>query len=226
VKKSRGSQLDTLGIKLSNFLPLNDMLFKNLPVEVIPDFWLLPAFVETASLLVDIENIAEQSPFRYMQVARGSYMKVAMTNCGNFGWTSSTRGYRYDALDSQGPVPKAWPTMPSRFKEVASNTAKAVGWEDFQPDACLVNRYENAAGMGLHQDKDEKDLRQPIVSVSIGAACKFIIGGLTRQSPTRSITLNDGDVLIWGKSARLVFHGVRPLIKGLTRYNLTMRKAF
>jgi DNA oxidative demethylase len=225
VKKSRDSQLDTLGINSRNFLPLNDMLFQNSPVQVIPDFWLLPAFVETAALLIDIENIAQQSPFRFMQVPRGSYMKVAMTNCGNFGWTSSTRGYKYDALDSQGLISKAWPIMPHRFKQLAGDAARQVGWEKFEPDACLVNRYENAAGMGLHQDKDEKDLEHPIVSVSIGATCKFIVGGLTRQSPTRSITLNDGDVLVWGKRSRLVFHGVRPLQKGLIRYNITMRKA-
>jgi DNA oxidative demethylase len=176
-------------------------------------------------LIAEIEFIAKQSPFRFMQVARGNYMKVAMTNCGDFGWTSSCGGYRYDAQDRQGLTPKAWPPMPNRFEQIASEAAKAVGWAYVRPDACLVNRYENGAGMGLHQDKDERDLNNPIVSVSIGASCKFIVGGLNRQSPTRSVLLSDGDVLIWGKSARLVFHGVRALKEGLTRYNLTMRKA-
>jgi DNA oxidative demethylase len=201
------------------------MLFKHPPIEVIPDFWLLPAFVETPPLIAEIENIAKQSPFRFMQVAKGNYMKVAMTNCGTFGWTSSTNGYRYDDKDRQELLPRAWPAMPHRFKKIASDAAQAVGWEYVAPDACLVNRYENGAGMGLHQDKDENDLTNPIVSVSIGASCKFIVGGFARQNPSRSITLNDGDVLIWGKTARLVFHGVRPIKDGLTRYNLTMRKA-
>jgi DNA oxidative demethylase len=201
------------------------MLFKDSPVEVVPDFWLLKAFVETTPLVTEIEKIAQQSPFRFMPVARGNYMKVAMTNCGDFGWTSSTSGYRYDDMDRQGLLPKAWPSMPHRFKQIANDAALAVGWEYAAPNACLVNRYENGAGMGLHQDKDEHDLNIPIVSVSIGASCKFIVGGLTRQSPTYSLVLNDGDVLIWGKKARLVFHGVRPLKEGLVRYNLTMRKA-
>jgi DNA oxidative demethylase len=225
VKNARDSHLDTLGITSRNFLPLNPMLFTNPPIEVIPDFWLLPAFVTTTRLVVDIEKIATQSPFRFMQVARGSYMKVAMTNCGDYGWTSSSSGYRYDDMDRQGLVPKAWPPMPQSFKQIAKDSAQTVGWEYVAPDACLVNRYENGAGMGLHQDKDENDLNNPIVSVSIGASCKFIIGGLTRQSPTQSITLNDGDVFIWGKKARLVFHGVRPIKEGPCRYNLTMRKA-
>jgi DNA oxidative demethylase len=222
--------LDTLGITSSNFLRLNlrtnDMLFENPPVQLIPDFWLLPAFVETSALQSDIEAIADQAPFRHMQVPGGKYMKVAMTNCGQFGWISDPEGYRYSDLDPYGLIQKAWPAMPTSFRLLATDAAARTGWEHFEPDACLINRYENGAGMGLHQDKDEQDYRHPIVSVSIGATCKFMVGGLNRQAPTRTITLSDGDVLIWGKSARLVFHGVRPLGQGLTRYNLTMRKAF
>jgi DNA oxidative demethylase len=218
--------LDTLGISLSNFLRTADMLFENPPVQVIPDFWLLPAFVDTEPLLREIKTIAERAPFRHVQVPSGGYMKVAMTNCGKFGWTSSTLGYRYSAVDTSSSPPVAWPNLPTEFSQLASDAAEAVGWNGFEPDACLVNRYENAAGMSLHQDKDEQNFSHPIVSVSIGATCKFIVGGSTRQSPTKSLALNDGDVLIWGKSARLVFHGVRPLKQGLIRYNLTMRKAF
>jgi DNA oxidative demethylase len=204
---------------------INTMLFETAPLEVIHDFWLLKSFVDTTPLISEIDNIAKHSPFRHLQVPRGSYMKVAMTNCGDFGWTSSTKGYSYDPHDSQALVPKPWPLMPTHFKKIANAAAAAVEWNYVEPNACLVNRYENGAGMGLHQDKDEADLSHSIVSVSIGASCKFIVGGLTRQSPTRTLTLDDGDVLIWGKSARLVFHGVRPIKVGLTRYNLTMRKA-
>jgi DNA oxidative demethylase len=201
------------------------MLFANAPIELIPDFWLLPSFVDTTSLLIDINHVAEQAPFRHMQVPRGSFMKVAMTNCGNVGWTSSSRGYAYLPIDSSTHAKTPWPAMPSRFKALAMEASEAVGFGLFEPDACLINRYRDGAGMGLHQDKDEKDLTQPIVSVSIGDDCKFIVGGLTRQHPIKSITLSDGDVLVWGKSARLAFHGVRPLKDGLTRYNLTFRKA-
>jgi alkylated DNA repair protein (DNA oxidative demethylase) len=81
--------------------------------------------------------------------------------------------------------------------------------------------------MGLHQDKDEQDLTQPIVSVSLGSTCKFLIGGSKRSDATRSITLNDGDVLVWGGVSRLVYHGVRSMPKTAEtlRYNLTFRKA-
>jgi DNA oxidative demethylase len=201
------------------------MLFTNAPIEVIPDFWWLPSFVETKPLLVDIDIIAEQAPFRHMQVPTGGFMKVAMTNCGAVGWTSSTLGYSYSSIDRHFDSNIPWPAIPTRFKDLAAKASKAVGFGTFEPDACLINRYQNGAGMGLHRDKDERDLAQPIVSVSIGDDCKFIIGGLTRHHPSKSMTLSDGDVLVWGKSARLVFHGVRPLRLGQTRYNLTLRKA-
>jgi DNA oxidative demethylase len=199
------------------------MLFTSEPIEVRTDVWLLPHFVETSALLKEIADITAKAPLRHMQVGRGKLMSVAMTNCGDFGWTASNKGYAYRPTDPASMLP--WPAMPTLFTAVAEQAANAVNWPPFAPNACLINRYANGASMGMHQDKDEADLRQPIVSVSIGASCQFILGGLSRQSPTRSIELQNGDVLIWGKSARLVFHGVRPLAKAQERYNLTLRRA-
>jgi DNA oxidative demethylase len=113
--------------------------------------------------------------------------------------------------------------MPAAFAELGRSAAARCGFDGFAPDACLVNRYVAGAGMGMHQDRDEQDFSQPIVSVSLGAPCKFIIGGLRRNDPTRSFTLNDGDVLVWGGAARLVFHGVRPLpVDSAVRHNITL----
>lgn len=117
--------------------------------------------------------------------------------------------------------------MPNELATLAHSAAAKVGWPLFAPDACLINRYEAGAGMGLHQDKDERDLTQPIVSVSLGASCRFLMGGLKRTDPTTSVALHSGDVLVWGGASRLLFHGVRPVSKatGTLRYNLTFRKA-
>jgi DNA oxidative demethylase len=199
------------------------MLFTSGPIQVCTDVWLLSGFVETSSLLKEIANITAQAPLRRMQVGRGKTMSVAMSNCGELGWTSSNNGYAYTSIDPASAQP--WPAMPALFLSIAAQAAHAVAWAPFLPDACLVNHYVNGASMGMHQDTDEADLTQPIVSISIGASCKFILGGLTRQAPTRSIELTNGDVIIWGKSARLLFHGVRPLAKDQERYNLTLRKA-
>lgn len=192
------------------------------------DVWLLAGFVRTAELMPEIESIATGSPFRHMHVASGGTMSVAITNCGALGWVSDRRGYRYAALD---PVTRRpWPALPATFVALARAAAAAVGWPNFHPDACLVNRYAIGAALGLHQDRNEHDFAHPIVSVSIGARCTFLLGGATRSAPVRSLTLDDGDVMVWGGQARLSYHGVRRLRIDVSsaatlRYNLTFRKA-
>ncbi len=201
------------------------MLFSSPPLQLAPDFWLLSGFALSTDLRTGIDEVARSAPFRHLVVPSGKTMAVAMTNCGPLGWTSSAQGYQYLPRDPDTLQP--WPTMPQNFIHLAQEAAAAVGWPAYCPDACLVNRYAPGAGLGLHQDRDELDLRAPIVSVSIGAQCKFILGGLQRNSPTQSVDLHDGDVMVWGGRSRLVFHGVRPLPmkSAQLRFNLTFRKA-
>lgn len=98
-------------------------------------------------------------------------MSVAMTNCGELGWTTDRHGYCYSACDPL--TDKPWPALPLSFADVCRQAALAAGYENFQPDACLINRYMPGAKLSLHQDKDEPDLRAPIVSVSLGVAAIF-----------------------------------------------------
>ena len=200
------------------------MLFASAPQELAPDVWLLHGFALGRPLREAIAGVSASAAFRHGLVPSGKPMAVAMTNCGPLGWISSPAGYRYLPYDPDTQQP--WPAMPEAFSILAQQAADAAGWPGYLPDACLVNRYASGAGLGLHQDRDEHDLQAPIVSVSIGASCKFILGGMQRTSPVQSIALHDGDVMVWGGRSRLVFHGVRPLPKdsGL-RYNLTFRKA-
>lgn len=156
-------------------------------------------------------------------------MSVDMTNCGDCGWVSDRRGYRYESND---PVTgKRWASIPESFRSLARDSAAAVGFTGFDPDACLVNRYVPGAKMALHQDRDERDISQPIVSASLGLPITFMFGGPLRSDPTTRITLEHGDVVVWGASSRLFFHGVGTLraglhpITGATRINLTFRRA-
>ena len=197
-------------------------LFDTPPIAIALNVWLFRGWVNTAPLQQDIDAIAIQAPFRHMQVPGGQSMSVAITNCGDWGWVTDHTGYRYQATDPLSQKP--WPAIPLRWQTLARDAAACVGWQGFVPDACLVNRYEAGARMGLHQDKNERDYSQPIVSVSIGASCNFQVGGLRRSDAVKSIALHDGDVVVWGGDARLVYHGVRPIKAGL-RYNLTFRKA-
>lgn len=204
------------------------MLFASSALELDIDFWLLPGFSRELPLMADIAKIIASAPLRHLIVPGGKRMAVAMSNCGPLGWVSDTNGYRYSALDPFNGNP--WPAMPKRFLDLAQLAALSVGWSGFSPDACLINQYAPGAGLGLHQDKDELDHTQPIVSVSIGEPCKFILGGLHRKDPVRSVSLQHGDVMVWGGRSRLRFHGVRPLprrpeLSESYRYNLTFRKA-
>ena len=182
-----------------------------------------------ALLLNDVSLIVAQSPLRHMVTPGGFSMSVAMTNCGKLGWVTDRKGYRYATLDPDTGAP--WPVMPASFLALAAQAALEAGFADFVPDACLINQYKPGARMGLHQDKDERDFNQPIVSVSLGVPATFLLGGFERADKTVKIQLNHGDVIVWGGASRLRYHGVLPLKAGhhpafgSCRINLTFRKA-
>ncbi len=180
-------------------------------------------------LLAAFDPILKCSPFRHMETPGGFRMSVAMTNCGPLGWVSDRTGYRYDSID---PVSGShWPAMPPVFRELAAAAAETSGFPHFAPDACLINRYEPGTKLSLHQDRDEHDFRQPIVSVSLGLPAVFLFGGARRSDKTVRVPVQHGDVVVWGGPARLRYHGVAPLKDGFHpalgrfRYNLTIRKA-
>ena len=180
-------------------------------------------------LIAAIKTIIAQAPFRHLITPGGYRMSVAMTNCGAVGWVSDASGYRYDGTDPESGKP--WPAMPPLFRMLAEEAAAEAGFVGFAPDACLINRYEPGARLSLHQDRDERHLGAPIVSVSLGLSATFLFGGMKRSDPTRRYRLEHGDVVVWGGPARLAFHGVAPLadgehaLLGRKRINLTFRRA-
>ena len=187
------------------------------------------AAAEAPSLTSAIEGVIGAAPLRHMITPGGFRMSVAMTNCGAAGWVSERSGYRYDPLDPL--TGKLWPAMPDMFLSIARRAAAAGGFNGFEPDACLINRYEPGARLTLHQDKNERDYDAPIVSVSLGLPAIFLFGGLRRKDRQRRLPLTSGDVAVWGGATRLAYHGVAPLadgddpLTGRCRYNLTFRKA-
>jgi len=187
------------------------------------------ARAEADALLAGIHAVANASPFRQMVTPGGYTMSVAMTNCGGLGWTTDARGYRYAAIDPLTERP--WPVMPQAFAALCQQAATAAGYSDFQPDACLINRYLPGAKLSLHQGKDEPDLAAPIVSVSLGLPAIFQFGGIRRSDPLKRLLLEHGDVVVWGGPSRLFYHGIQPLkpgqhpATGECRYNLTFRRA-
>jgi DNA oxidative demethylase len=184
------------------------------------------------ALMQGVDAVIAAAPLRHLVTPGGQIMSVAMSNCGPLGWVSDRRGYRYSGVDPLSNKP--WPAMPAGFLALAASAASEAGFGGFTPNACLINRYEAGARMGLHQDRDEGgpagDFSAPIVSVSLGLPAVFLFGSLQRKDKTTRWPLLHGDVVVWGGPSRLAFHGVAPLkagehvVLGGRRVNLTFRQ--
>jgi alkylated DNA repair protein (DNA oxidative demethylase) len=190
----------------------------------------IPGFLDRdrqEALVEAIRSVVAESPLYTPVMPRsGQPMSVRMTNCGTLGWvTDQERGYRYQ---STHPVTgRPWPAIPGMLLDIWSETSGT----DIQPEACLVNYYGPEAKMGLHQDKDEGELSAPVVSISLGDACLFRVGGVRREERTISFRLESGDVVVIGGESRLAFHGVDRIYPGTSallkregRINLTLRR--
>lgn len=180
-------------------------------------------------ILNTLDELFARAPLRQMQIPGGGKMSAAISACGDYGWISDRRRYRYSAVDPM--TEQSWPDMPALLSHLAVQAADAAGYTDYRPDVCLLNCYETGAKMGLHQDKDELDFSAPIVSVSLGVPATFQFGGKQRTDKPVKIPLQHGDVVVWGGESRLNFHGVLTVRKafhpltGSRRFNLTFRKA-
>ncbi|HEV2100986.1 MAG TPA: DNA oxidative demethylase AlkB [Stellaceae bacterium] len=184
---------------------------------------------QAADLVGLVGEIAATAAFRHMVTPGGFRMSVAMTSCGEVGWVTDRNSYRYSPVDPM--TGRSWPAMPQLFQTLAQCSAAAAGFTGFEPDACLINRYEPGARLSPHRDEDERDLGAPVVSVSLGVPATFLFGGLSRKDRLRRLRLESGDVVVWGGPSRLVYHGVATLaeaedaLTGRCRINLTFRKA-
>jgi alkylated DNA repair protein (DNA oxidative demethylase) len=198
--------------------------------ELAPGLVHLPDFLgrDAQRDIVDaIRDVAREAPLFTPTMPRtGKPFSVRMTNCGSLGWVSDTKGgYRYQAAHPVTGAP--WPDIPARVLQVWRETSGYAS----DPEACLVNFYDAAARMGLHQDRDEAALEAPVVSISLGDTCLFRFGGATRGGGTKSVTLNSGDVVLIGGPSRLCFHGVDRILTNTStlldkggRINLTLRR--
>ena len=185
-----------------------------------------------AALAADIAAAIAAAPLFVSHMPRtGVPMSVRMTNCGALGWMSDReKGYRYEPRHPITGAP--WPPIPGVLLEAWD---RLTGYSK-PPEACLVNVYDDKARMGLHQDRDEIDFDAPILSISLGADCRFRIGGRQRADPTVSLILSAGDALVMSGPARMSFHGVDKILPTLTahlpeplsklgaRVNLTLRR--
>ncbi|QDY71720.1 alpha-ketoglutarate-dependent dioxygenase AlkB (plasmid) [Qingshengfaniella alkalisoli] len=185
----------------------------------------MPGFLDEAmqrQILEDVRQITRLAPL-YAPMTRRGPMSVRMTSAGAFGWVTDRKGYRYESRHPQGTE---WPPIPASILKVWDEVSGA----NRPPECCLVNFYGEGARMGLHQDKDEADFSQPVLSISLGDDGLFRVGGVERGGRTKSAWLHSGDVVVLRDEARLAYHGVdrirfgtSPLLNQSGRLNLTLR---
>jgi alkylated DNA repair protein (DNA oxidative demethylase) len=192
-------------------------------------FRFVPGYLDRADqreLLAAIRTVTAEAPLFSPRMPRsGKPSSVQMTNCGPLGWVSDIDGYRYQPTHPL--TGEAWPPIPP----IVLAAWEALSGYPHLPEACLVNYYAPDTRMGLHQDKDEADFSAPVVSLSLGDAALFRIGGTKRSDPTRSVRLSSGDAVVLGGESRLAFHGVDRIVNGTSallaeggRFNLTLRR--
>ena len=183
------------------------------------------SLVQQQSLLTDVLARLDEAPlYKPVMPKTGTPFSVEESNFGPLGWVSDKTGYRYQPLH---PVTgKPWPPIPEALLTL---------WGEINdgppPDCCLINLYRGAARMGLHQDRDEKDVTAAVIGVSLGDEALFRIGSPTRGGKTASVALASGDVIAFGGPARLAYHGIdriKPgtslLVPGGGRLSLTLRR--
>jgi DNA alkylation damage repair protein AlkB len=163
-------------------------------------------------------------------VRGGRKMSVGMLCLGKH-WNGMTYSYEDRRSDFDG---LAVPPIPASLSDLARRAAADAGFT-MDPDLCIMNYYTADAKLGVHQDKDERPdtiaAGIPIVSVSLGDAARFVVGGLARHDKTSPVILRSGDVLVMGGPSRLRYHGVTRILPGTApggtgpgRFNLTFRK--
>jgi DNA oxidative demethylase len=197
---------------------------------IAPGITLTPGYLDRSAqeeMLAAVRAVITAAPLYVPRMPRsGKPMSVTMTNCGALGWvTDAERGYRYQATHPETGAP--WPPIP----DIILKAWRELSGYPHPPQACLINFYDAAARLGLHQDKDEQDLSAPVVSLSLGDTGQFRVGGGKRSDPTRALRLASGDAVVLGGEGRLAFHGVDRITPGTStllpeggRINLTLRR--
>ncbi len=183
---------------------------------------------QQTEILTVCRQVARQSPLFTPTMKSGKPFNYQMTNCGDFGWISDTKGYRYSETHPNG---KPWTPIPEMIYNLTKDLANQIGEPDYLPQTCLINFYQHDGKLGLHQDNSEKNLKPAIISISLGDDAIFLMGGNKRNSPTQEILLKSGDILQLFGDSRLAFHGIKKIIPGTSgllknggRLNLTIRQ--
>ena len=213
-------------------------LFARPRIDIVPGAVHVPGWLtvdEQQHLVAACQQWAKPpAGMRHTPMPSGGRMS-AQTVC--LGWHWQPYRYSRTADDVDGAPVKPFPGWLADLGRRA--VAAAFGDQQeaaarYQPDVALINFYDDQARMGMHADNDERSAA-PVVSLSLGSACVFRFGNpKTRGRPWHDVTLESGDLFVFGGDARFAYHGVTGTIPGTEqpeiglssgRLNITLRES-
>lgn len=126
----------------------------------------------------------------------------------------ATKGYHYDWTSrryhegAKSEMPESLSQLAIRFAKTSLHLENAASMT-YTASASIVNYYTVKSIMGGHRDDLELALDKPVISLSIGMAAIFLLGGKTKDdTPIVPILVRSGDVMILGGDCRLNYHGM------------------
>lgn len=128
----------------------------------------------------------------------------------------STLGYQYDWTTKLYDFEKSPSQFPSDLAALTTNIVAAVFPDSsvaYKPEAGIVNYYQGGDTLTSHVDRSELNMTAPLVSLSLGAAAIFLVGGRGRDDPVRAMYLRSGDISILSGDCRHHFHGIPRIMK-------------
>lgn len=121
-------------------------------------------------------------------------------------WT--TLGYHYDWTRKEYDWDQSPAPFPRDLATWCESLCAAAGFGIFVAEAGIVNYYQPGDSLTGHVDRSERTMSVPLVSLSLGASCIFLVGGPRRDDPVLPIRLRSGDILFMSGPSRSYYHGV------------------
>ncbi len=151
---------------------------------------------------------------RHPRVPTGHLMTVQSV-C--LGWHWYPYVYSRTADDTDGAPVKPLPdTLIALARAAVADTYGSDSAEAraYAPDAAIVNLYPEGAKLGLHQDGEEPS-EAPVVTISLGDSCTFRLAGVDRRvAPFTDVEMRSGDLLVFGRENRRIYHGIPKVAAG------------
>jgi len=181
----------------------------------IPDAYFIPTALDDKQQIgLAFEALSEfiEPPNKTNLAAHGQVPAPLWSHCDEFRklrW--ATIGWQYDWSSRSY---SSMNTMPDTVSRLSSAVLRAVGIPEVEMTGAIVNFYHGhriSDRLGGHIDDVDGD-SSPLISVSLGLPCIFLLGGTTRAESPLPVLLRAGDILVLAGSARLRVHGVPTLI--------------